>query len=60
LSSGFLLAYNYAERSDRGEMDYRTFLLGRCVRLLPVYFLGLLVSLPTLFWPVDDFLSVPA
>jgi peptidoglycan/LPS O-acetylase OafA/YrhL len=48
VSSGFLLAYNYAERSDQGQMDTTRFLLGRVARLLPVYFLGLLVALPIL------------
>jgi peptidoglycan/LPS O-acetylase OafA/YrhL len=48
VSSGFLLAYNYSERADRGEMNYGRFWLGRCARLLPVYFLGLLAALPLL------------
>jgi len=50
VSSGFLLAYNYAERVDRSEMNYGKFFLGRCARLLPVYFLGLLAALPLMFW----------
>jgi peptidoglycan/LPS O-acetylase OafA/YrhL len=50
VSSGFLLAYNYSDRVDRGEMNYARFFLGRCARLLPVYFLGLLVALPLMFW----------
>ena len=48
VSSGFLLTYTYGARFDRDEMNYRKFWLGRCVRLLPVYFLGLLVALPVL------------
>jgi peptidoglycan/LPS O-acetylase OafA/YrhL len=48
VSSGFLLAYNYSERVDRGEMNYGRFWLGRCARLLPVYFLGLLAAFPFL------------
>jgi peptidoglycan/LPS O-acetylase OafA/YrhL len=55
VSSGFLLAYNYAERVDRREMNYHSFVLGRCARLLPVYFLGLFVALPLLFWPTPFF-----
>jgi peptidoglycan/LPS O-acetylase OafA/YrhL len=55
VSSGFLLAYNYSDRVDRCEMNYRSFFLGRCARLLPVYFLGLLVAFPMLFWPVPSF-----
>jgi peptidoglycan/LPS O-acetylase OafA/YrhL len=58
VSSGFLLAYNYAERVDRGEMNYRNFFVGRCARLLPVYFLGLLTALPLLFWPIRNFSPV--
>jgi len=48
VSSGFLLTYTYAARFDRDEMNYSKFWLGRCARLLPVYFLGLLVALPVL------------
>jgi peptidoglycan/LPS O-acetylase OafA/YrhL len=48
VSSGFLLTYTYAERFDRDELQYGKFWLGRCARLLPVYFLGLLVALPVL------------
>lgn len=48
VSSGFLLTYTYSARFDRDEMNYGKFWLGRCVRLLPVYFLGLLVALPVL------------
>jgi Transcriptional regulator PadR-like family len=33
VSSGFLLAYNYSERSDLGQMDTTRFLLGRVARL---------------------------
>ena len=55
VSSGFLLAYNYSERVDRRDMNYKNFFLGRCARLLPVYFLGLLAALPLLFWPNRNF-----
>jgi peptidoglycan/LPS O-acetylase OafA/YrhL len=48
VSSGFLLTYTYGARFDRDEMNYSKFWLGRCVRLLPVYFLVLLVALPVL------------
>ena len=48
VSSGFLLTYTYSARFDRDEMQYGKFWLGRCARLLPVYFLGLLVALPVL------------
>ncbi|MDP9146228.1 MAG: acyltransferase [Acidobacteriota bacterium] len=46
VSSGFLLTYSYAQRFDHDELRYGTFWLGRCLRLLPVYYLGLLVALP--------------
>jgi peptidoglycan/LPS O-acetylase OafA/YrhL len=55
VSSGFLLAYNYSERSDQGQMDSTRFLLGRVARLLPVYFLGLLVALPVLLQRSSEF-----
>jgi peptidoglycan/LPS O-acetylase OafA/YrhL len=55
VSSGFLLAYNYAERSDADQMDSTRFLLGRAARLLPVYFLGLLVAVPILFQRPAEF-----
>jgi len=48
VSSGFLLTYTYSARFDRDELQYGKFWLGRCARLLPVYFLGLLVRLPVL------------
>jgi peptidoglycan/LPS O-acetylase OafA/YrhL len=48
VSSGFLLTYTYGARFDRDEMSNSKFWSGRCVRLLPVYFLGLLVALPML------------
>jgi len=55
VSSGFLLAYNYSERSDLGQMDTPRFLLGRVARLLPVYFLGLLVAVPLLLQRPAEF-----
>lgn len=55
VSSGFLLAYNYSERSDARQMDSTRFLLGRVARLLPVYFLGLLVAVPLLFQQPANF-----
>ena len=48
VSSGFLLTYTYGARFDRDEMNYTKFWLGRSARLLPVYFLGLLVAFPVL------------
>jgi peptidoglycan/LPS O-acetylase OafA/YrhL len=55
VSSGFLLAYNYSERSDQGQMDSTRFLLGRVARLLPIYFLGLLVAFPILLQQPSEF-----
>jgi peptidoglycan/LPS O-acetylase OafA/YrhL len=48
VSSGFLLTYTYAARFDRDELNFGKFWLGRAARLLPVYFLGLLIALPVL------------
>jgi peptidoglycan/LPS O-acetylase OafA/YrhL len=48
VSSGFLLTYTYGARFDRDEVPYGKFWLGRAVRLLPVYYLGLLVAFPIL------------
>ncbi len=45
LLSGFVLAYNYQERADRGEMRARTFWLARFSRIYPVFLFSLLVSL---------------
>ena len=53
VSSGFLLAYNYSERADQRQMDSTRFLLGRVARLLPVYFMGLLVALPLILTHSD-------
>jgi peptidoglycan/LPS O-acetylase OafA/YrhL len=53
VSSGFLLAYNYSERADQRQMDSTRFLLGRVARLVPVYFLGLLVALPLILTHSD-------
>ncbi|MGH9616208.1 MAG: acyltransferase family protein [Acidobacteriaceae bacterium] len=48
LLSGFILAYNYADRSDAGRFDRRQFWQTRFSRLYPVYVLGLLISFPIL------------
>jgi peptidoglycan/LPS O-acetylase OafA/YrhL len=53
VASGFLLTYTYGARFDKDEMNYGKFWLGRCVRLLPVYFLGLLVAFPVLLLTHD-------
>jgi peptidoglycan/LPS O-acetylase OafA/YrhL len=44
LLSGFVLAYNYRERGERGEMRARTFWLARFSRIYPVFFFSLIVS----------------
>jgi peptidoglycan/LPS O-acetylase OafA/YrhL len=45
LISGFVLAYNYA---DRPNLSHRTFYVARLARVYPVYLLVLLLSLPFL------------
>jgi peptidoglycan/LPS O-acetylase OafA/YrhL len=44
LLSGFVLAYNYRERADRGELHAKTFWLARFSRIYPVFLFSLLVS----------------
>jgi peptidoglycan/LPS O-acetylase OafA/YrhL len=48
LLSGFILAYNYADRAARGEMRVGEFWLARFSRLYPVYLFSLIVSLSML------------
>jgi peptidoglycan/LPS O-acetylase OafA/YrhL len=45
LLSGFVLAYNYAERARKGELDRKRFWEARFTRIYPIYFLSLLLSL---------------
>jgi peptidoglycan/LPS O-acetylase OafA/YrhL len=45
LLSGFVLAYNYAERARNGELDRKRFWEARFTRIYPIYFLSLLLSL---------------
>ena len=44
LLSGFVLAYNYAERARAGELDKMRFWEARFTRLYPIYLLSLLLS----------------
>jgi peptidoglycan/LPS O-acetylase OafA/YrhL len=44
LLSGFVLAYNYADRARAGELDKVRFWEARFTRLYPIYFLSLLLS----------------
>ncbi len=48
LLSGFILAYNYSARAQRGELVAWRFWVARFSRLYPVYTLGLLISLGAL------------
>ena len=48
LLSGFILAYNYAERQATGQFSSVQFWRTRVSRLYPVYLLGLLISIPIL------------
>ncbi len=45
LLSGFILAYNYADRAAEGKMRIGEFWLARFSRLYPVYLFSLIVSL---------------
>ena len=44
LLSGFVLAYNYADRARNGELDRKRFWEARFTRIYPIYFLSLLLS----------------
>ncbi|MBB6143223.1 peptidoglycan/LPS O-acetylase OafA/YrhL [Silvibacterium bohemicum] len=45
LMSGYILAYNYADRAAAGQLDKRNFWIARFSRLYPVYVFALLLSL---------------
>jgi peptidoglycan/LPS O-acetylase OafA/YrhL len=45
LLSGFVLAYNYADRARNRELDRKRFWEARFTRIYPIYFLSLLLSL---------------
>jgi len=45
LLSGFVLAYNYAERARNGQLDRKRFYEARFTRIYPIYFLSLLLSI---------------
>jgi peptidoglycan/LPS O-acetylase OafA/YrhL len=45
LLSGFVLAYNYAERARNGQLDRTRFWEARFTRIYPIYFLSLILSL---------------
>jgi peptidoglycan/LPS O-acetylase OafA/YrhL len=44
LLSGFVLAYNYADRARNGELDRKRFWEARFTRIYPIYLLSLLMS----------------
>ena len=45
LMSGFILAYNYSDRAQRGQLKARDFWIARLSRLYPIYVFTLLLSL---------------
>ena len=45
LMSGYILAYNYADRAESGELSTRNFWIARLSRLYPVYIFALILSL---------------
>lgn len=49
LLSGFVLAYNYAERARNGQLQLKRFYEARFTRIYPIYFLSLLLSIPELW-----------
>jgi peptidoglycan/LPS O-acetylase OafA/YrhL len=62
LLSGFILAYNYSERGQRGELRARDFYVARLSRLYPVYLFALLLSLGMLMqeyhaWDREHFVA---
>jgi peptidoglycan/LPS O-acetylase OafA/YrhL len=44
LLSGFVLAYNYAERARAGQLDRKRFWKARFTRIYPIYFLSLVLA----------------
>jgi peptidoglycan/LPS O-acetylase OafA/YrhL len=44
LLSGFVLAYNYADRARAGELDRKRFWKARFARIYPIYFLSLVLA----------------
>jgi len=45
LMSGYILAYNYSDRAQKGQLKSRNFWIARFSRLYPVYGLALILSL---------------
>jgi peptidoglycan/LPS O-acetylase OafA/YrhL len=45
LLSGFVLAYNYSDRAQQGQLSARNFWIARLSRLYPVYLFALLISM---------------
>ena len=45
LLSGFVLAYNYSDRAQKGQLSARNFWIARVSRLYPIYLVALLISL---------------
>jgi peptidoglycan/LPS O-acetylase OafA/YrhL len=45
LMSGYILAYNYSERANKGQLKTRDFWIARFSRLYPVYLLALVFSI---------------
>jgi peptidoglycan/LPS O-acetylase OafA/YrhL len=45
LLSGFVLAYNYSDRAQKGNLSARSFWIARVSRLYPIYLFALVISL---------------
>jgi peptidoglycan/LPS O-acetylase OafA/YrhL len=48
--SGFILAYTYHGDREDASLDRRSFWVARLARIYPVYFVGLLLAAPFVFW----------
>jgi peptidoglycan/LPS O-acetylase OafA/YrhL len=48
--SGFILTYNYIEAFGENYLDNKKFWLARFLRLYPIYFISIIVSLPPFFY----------
>lgn len=43
--SGFVLAYNYSDRAQKGQLNAKNFWIARVSRLYPIYLVALVISL---------------
>ena len=48
--SGYILAYRYADVMAEKQFSFRIFMSRRIARILPMYYIGLLVALPLSYY----------